>query len=84
MNSCRFWPCSSWHTPSDSLQISSVACASIRFENGAQVSDAQLSFTIPYLGKSEGSQKYSLGTTVFTQRQTNYYPVYLATPAPIP
>jgi outer membrane protein assembly factor BamA len=57
---------------------------SIRFENGSRVSDAQLSFTVPYLGKSEKSQKYSLGTTIFTSKQTNYYPVYLATPAPVP
>ena len=28
--------------------------------------------------------KYSLGATIFTQAQTNYYPVYLNTPAPAP
>ncbi len=57
---------------------------SIRFENGSRVDDAQLSFTVPYLGKSQSSQRYSLGTTIFTSKQTNYYPVYLATPAPVP
>jgi outer membrane protein insertion porin family len=51
---------------------------SIRLERGARVSDASLSVTVPYLGKSEKTQKYSLGATLFTQQQTNYYPVYLA------
>ena len=52
--------------------------ASIRLERGSRVADAQLSFTIPYLGKTEKSQKYSLGLTLFTQAETNYYPVYSA------
>ncbi len=52
--------------------------ASIRLERGSQVSDAQLSVTIPYIGKTERSQKYSLGATLFTQQQTNFYPVYFA------
>ncbi len=52
--------------------------ASIRFERGAQVSDASISGTIPYLGKTEKSQKYSLGATIFTNAQRNYYPVYAA------
>jgi outer membrane protein insertion porin family len=50
--------------------------ASIRLERGTQVADASLSFTIPYLGKTEQTQKYSLATTLFTQQQVNYYPVY--------
>ena len=55
---------------------------SIRVERGARVSDAQISLTIPYLGRTEKSQRYSLSTTLFTQQQTNFYPVYLAcTPA---
>jgi outer membrane protein assembly factor BamA len=58
--------------------------ASIRLEKGTRVGDAQLSFTEPYLGKTEQSNKYSLGVTIFTQAQTNYYPVYLNTPAPAP
>jgi len=52
--------------------------ASVRLERGSQVSDAQLSVTIPYVGKTEQSQKYSLGATLFTQQQTNFYPVYFA------
>ena len=51
---------------------------SVRLERGARVSDAQLQFTIPYLGHTEKSQKYSLSGTVFTSQQTNYYPVYYA------
>jgi outer membrane protein assembly factor BamA len=58
--------------------------ASIRLEKGSRVGDAQLSFTVPYLGNTENSNKYSLGVTIFTQAQTNYYPVYLNTPAPAP
>jgi outer membrane protein assembly factor BamA len=52
--------------------------ASIRLERGSRVSDAQVSITIPYVGKTEKSQKYSFGATLFTQQQTNFYPVYLA------
>jgi len=52
--------------------------ASIRFERGSRVADASISGTIPYLGKTEKSQKYSLGATIFTNAQTNYYPVYAA------
>ena len=52
--------------------------ASIRLERGTRVSDAQISVTMPYVGKSEKSQRYSFGATLFTQQQTNYYPVYAA------
>lgn len=52
--------------------------ASIRLERGSRVEDAQLSFTIPYLGKTPQSQKYSLATTLFAQQQVNFYPVYAA------
>ena len=58
--------------------------ASVRFEKGAQIGDAQISFSVPYIGKTEASNKYSLGVTLFTSAQTNYYPVYLNTPAPAP
>ncbi len=51
--------------------------ASLRLERGTRVSDAQVSVTIPYVGKTERSQKYSFGGTLFTQQQTNFYPVYL-------
>lgn len=62
---------------------------SVRLERGARTSDAQLSLTIPYVGKTEKSQRYSFGATIFTQQQTNFYPVYLAcstaaSPAPSP
>jgi outer membrane protein assembly factor BamA len=52
--------------------------ANIRLERGSRVADAQLSVTIPYVGKTEKSQRYSLGATLFTQQATNFYPVYFA------
>ena len=52
--------------------------ASVRLERGTRVSDAQLSVTMPYVGKTEQSQRYSFGATLFTQQQTNFYPVYAA------
>ncbi|HTJ28108.1 MAG TPA: POTRA domain-containing protein [Candidatus Limnocylindria bacterium] len=52
--------------------------ANIRLERGSRVEDGQLSFTVPYLGHTEQSQKYSLAATLFTQQQVNYYPVYAA------
>jgi outer membrane protein assembly factor BamA len=55
--------------------------ASLRFENGARVSDASLQFTVPYLGHSPRSQKYSLATTIFTQNLNNFYQVYGASTA---
>jgi outer membrane protein assembly factor BamA len=58
--------------------------ASVRFEKGSQIGDAQISFSMPYIGHTEKSNKYSLGVTIFTSAQTNYYPVYLNTPAPAP
>jgi outer membrane protein assembly factor BamA len=57
--------------------------ASIRLERGTRVSDAQLSVTVPYLGRTEKSQRYSFGATLFTQQQTNYYPVYAACTTPV-
>jgi outer membrane protein assembly factor BamA len=56
----------------------------IRFEKGSQISSAQISFTIPYFGKSEATQKYSVSATIFTNATTNYYPVYaVPTAAPV-
>lgn len=52
--------------------------ASIRVERGSRVSDAQLTYTIPYLGNTPRSQLYSLGASIFTTAQTNYYQVYSA------
>jgi outer membrane protein assembly factor BamA len=39
--------------------------------------------TVPYVGKTERSQKYSFGATLFTQQQTNFYPVYQACTAAV-
>jgi outer membrane protein assembly factor BamA len=55
--------------------------AQIRFERGARVSDASLSATIPYLGDTPKSEKYSLGGQIFSQNQNNYYQVYQASTA---
>ncbi len=58
---------------------------SIKVERGARISDASISATVPYVGKTEQSQKYSFGGTIFTNSQTNYYPVYVVpTPTPAP
>jgi outer membrane protein assembly factor BamA len=50
--------------------------ASIRFERGARYGNAQISFSIPYVGNTPKTQKYSLAGTIFANGQTNYYPVY--------
>src|SRR5579872_1429370 len=50
--------------------------ASIRFERGARYGNAQVSFSIPYLGNTAKTQKYSVAGTLFANGQTNYYPVY--------
>jgi outer membrane protein assembly factor BamA len=55
--------------------------ASIRFERGARVSDASISYTVPYLGNTPQSSKYSLGASIFTTDQTNFYQVYGASSA---
>ncbi|HTV72381.1 MAG TPA: POTRA domain-containing protein [Candidatus Acidoferrales bacterium] len=52
--------------------------ASVKVERGSRLSDASLSITIPYLGNTPRSQKYSLSGTIFTQQQTNYYQTYLS------
>ena len=58
---------------------------SIKLERGARIADASISATVPYVGKTEQSQKYSFGGTIFTNSQTNYYPVYtVPTPTPAP
>jgi outer membrane protein assembly factor BamA len=58
---------------------------SIKLEKGARLADASISATVPYVGKTEQSQKYSFGGTIFTNSQTNYYPVYVVpTPTPAP
>ncbi len=50
--------------------------ASIRLERGSRVSDGSISYTVPYLGNTRTSQLYSLGASIFTSSQTNYYSVY--------
>ncbi len=55
--------------------------ASVRFERGARVSDASISYTVPYLGNTPQSSKYSLGASIFTTDQTNFYQVYGASSA---
>ncbi len=52
--------------------------ASVRVERGARVSDASISYTEPYLGNTRKSQLYSLGASIFTSAQSNYYQVYQA------
>ena len=62
--------------------------ASIQIERGSRNYVASASVTIPYVGHTRQSQKYSLGATIFTNGQTNFYPIYsvatnpFATPAP--
>jgi outer membrane protein assembly factor BamA len=55
--------------------------AQIRFERGARVADASLSATIPYLGNTPKSERYSLGAQIFIQDLNNYYSVYQASTA---
>jgi outer membrane protein assembly factor BamA len=55
--------------------------ASIRFERGSRVSDAEITMSVPYLGNTPRSEKYSLGATIFTTDQTNYYQAYQASSA---
>ena len=55
--------------------------AAIRFERGSRVGDASLSYTVPYLGNTRTSSKYSLGASIFTSDQSNFYQVYGASNA---
>ncbi len=52
--------------------------ASLRFERGARLTNATASISVPYLGDTKKSQKYSLGASLFAQTQTNYYQAYSA------
>ena len=54
----------------------------LKLERGSQVKDGQLTATIPHLGSTERSQKYSLAVSLYAQEQVNAYAVYYATPAP--
>lgn len=62
--------------------------ASVQFQRGSRTYLGQISATIPYLGNTEKSQRYSLGVNLFDNGSTYYYPVYAASssiiaPAPI-
>ena len=50
--------------------------ASLQFQKGARTSVAQLSASVPYLGSTPQSMKYSLSGTLFTNSSSYYYPVY--------
>jgi len=54
----------------------------LKLERGSQVKSGQLTATIPRLGATARSEKYSLTTSLYTQEQVNAYAVYYATPAP--
>jgi outer membrane protein insertion porin family len=72
--------------------------ASVQFQRGARTYVSQLQVTVPYLGNTPQSQKYSLSGSIFANGSTYYYPVYSvasgttiptvpgvsATPVPIP
>jgi outer membrane protein assembly factor BamA len=55
--------------------------ASIRVERGSRVADGSISYTIPYLGNTPTSERYSLSASIFTTDQTNFYQVYQASSA---
>jgi outer membrane protein assembly factor BamA len=49
---------------------------SIQFQQGARTTSDTLSGTIPYLSDSPQGEKYSLSASLFSTKQTYYYPVY--------
>ncbi len=53
--------------------------ASVQLQRGARTYLGQIGLTIPYLGNTPKSQRYSLSTNLFDNGQTYYYPVYNAT-----
>jgi outer membrane protein assembly factor BamA len=57
---------------------------SIQFEGGARTHLAQIQGTIPYLGNTENSQKYSVTGSLFSSGTTFYYPIYEDTTSTIP
>ena len=50
--------------------------ASLQFERGSNSYVTQASVTIPYVGNSAKSQRYSFGATLFANGNTYFYPVY--------
>lgn len=71
---------------------------SAQLQEGARDSQSQLQVTIPYVGNTPKSERYGVSGTIFSNKQTYYYPVYGVTstgtiavqpsvggtPAPIP
>lgn len=57
---------------------------SIQFQGGARTHLAQIQGSIPYLGTTQNSQKYSLTGSVFSSGTTYYYPIYEDTTRAIP
>lgn len=53
--------------------------ANVQFQRGSRTSLAQVSTTIPYVGSTKQSQRYSLGVSLSSSSQTYYYPVYSVT-----
>jgi outer membrane protein assembly factor BamA len=49
---------------------------SINIQRGARLSSATATLSIPYLGDTPKSEKYSLGASIYSQSQTNYLPIY--------
>jgi outer membrane protein assembly factor BamA len=50
--------------------------ASFQFERGSRSYVTQASITIPYVGGTPKSQRYSFGATLFANGYTYFYPVY--------
>ncbi len=50
--------------------------ASINLQRGARLSSATATVSVPYLGDTPKTEKYSLGASLYTQSQTNYLPIY--------
>ncbi len=63
---------------------------SVQFERGSRSYVTQAQITIPYVGNTKASQRYSFGATVFANGYTYFYPVYStavgssALPSPAP
>jgi outer membrane protein assembly factor BamA len=50
--------------------------ASVNFQRGARLSSATASISVPYLGDTPKTEKYSLSGSIYSQAQTNYLPIY--------
>jgi len=50
--------------------------ASFQFERGSRSYVTQASVSIPYVGNSAKSQRYSFGASIFANGNTYFYPVY--------